>query len=125
MYCSKFTDEALENLKKLPKNVRNALKKEFQKKIHVNPIECSEPLSGLLEPYRSFHYGDYRVVYLVIEDIRAVTVVGIGKKDKDHRTDLYHRLQDLAKKGRLAEAILETYRVISPEEMERYRPHNR
>jgi mRNA-degrading endonuclease RelE of RelBE toxin-antitoxin system len=117
LYCSKFTDEALEDIKKLPKNIRNALKKEFQKKVHVNPLECSEPLFGILGSYRSFHYGDYRVVYRVFDDIRAVAIVGVGKKDKNHQTDLYHRLQDLAKKGRLAEAILETYRVISPEEM--------
>jgi mRNA-degrading endonuclease RelE of RelBE toxin-antitoxin system len=116
VYCSKFIDEALEDIKKLPKNVRNALKKEFKKKVHVNPIECSEPLFGMLEPYRSFHYGDYRVVYRVFEDIRAVSVIGVGKKDKAHQTDLYYRLQDLAKKGRLAEAILETYRVISPQD---------
>jgi mRNA-degrading endonuclease RelE of RelBE toxin-antitoxin system len=114
LYCSKFTDEGLKDIKKLPKNVRNALKKEFEKKVHVNPINCSEPLFGILEHYRSFHYGDYRVVYRVFEDIRAVSVVGVGKKDKAHRTDLYKRLEDLAKKGRLAEAVLETYRAISP-----------
>jgi mRNA-degrading endonuclease RelE of RelBE toxin-antitoxin system len=113
LYCSKFTDEGLEDIRKLPKNVRDALKKEFEKKVHVNPMECSEPLFGILEHYRSFHYGDYRVVYRVFEDIKAVSVVGVGKKDKDHRTDLYHRLEVLAKKGRLAEAILETYRSIS------------
>lgn len=114
MYCSKFTTEALEDIKRLPKNVRNALKKEFEKKVHVNPVACSEPLFGMLEAYRSFHYGDYRVVYRVFEDIQAVSVVGVGKKDKAHRTDLYHRLEDLAKKGRLAETILDTYRAISP-----------
>ncbi len=113
MYCSKFTDEALADIKKLPKNVRNALKKEFEKKIHVDPVSCSEPLVGLLENYRSFHYGDYRVVYRVFEDIRAVSVVGAGKKDKSHQTDLYKKLEGLAKKGRLAEALLETYRSIS------------
>lgn len=114
MYCSKFTKEAMEDIKKLPKNVRNALKKEFENKVHIDPVGCSEPLFGILEHYRSFHYGDYRVVYRVFEDIRAVSIVGVGKKDKDHQTDLYHRLEDLAKKGRLAEAILETYRSISP-----------
>jgi mRNA-degrading endonuclease RelE of RelBE toxin-antitoxin system len=116
LYSSKFTDEALENLRGLPKNVRNALKKEFKKKIHVNPVDCSEPLTGILEKFRSFHYGDYRVVYAVFEDMRTVSVVGIGKKDKDHRTDLYNRLEGLAKAGRLAEAILETYRSIDAEE---------
>jgi mRNA-degrading endonuclease RelE of RelBE toxin-antitoxin system len=113
LYRSKFTDDALEDVKKLPKNVRNALKKEFEKKIHVNPFSCSEELSGILGRYRSFHYGDYRVVYRVFEDIRIVAVVGQGKKNKVHQTDLYKRLEDLAEKGRLADAVLETYRTIS------------
>ena len=115
LYRSVFTDDALKDVKKLPKNVRNALKKKFEKKIHVNPFNCSEELSGILWHYRSFHYGNYRVVYRVFEDIRAVAVVGLGKKDKDHRTDLYKRLEDLAKRGRLADAVLETYRSISPD----------
>ena len=113
MYCSKFTDDALEDIKKLPKNIRNALKKEFQKKIHVIPVGCSEESSGILGDFRSFHCGDYRVVYRVFADIKTVSVVGAGKKNKDHRTDLYKRLEALARKGRLANAVLETYRNIS------------
>ena len=115
LYCSKFTDDALEEVKKLPKNVRNALKKEFEKKIHVDSVSCSEQLSGILGHYRRFHYGNYRVVYRIFEDIRVVSVVRVGKKNKDHRTDLYKRLEDLAKRGRLADAVLETYRRISPD----------
>ena len=113
MYCSKFTDEALANIKKLPKSVKHSLKKEFQKRIHVNPTECSEPLTGMLAGFRSFHFGSYRVVYKVIEDIRTVAVVGIGKKDKTHQTNLYKRLETLAQTGKLAAAVLETYRSIS------------
>lgn len=113
MYGSKFTDDAVEDIKKLPKIVRNALKKEFQKKIHVDPISCSEELSGILGDYRSFHYGDYRVVYRVFAELKTVSVVGAGKKNKDHRTDLYKRLEALARKGRLADVVLETYRTIS------------
>jgi len=114
VYRSEFTDEAVENIKRLPKNVKNSLKKEFEKKIHVDPIGCSEPLTGLLEGFRSFHFESYRVVYRVIEDIRAVAVVAIGKKDKGHQTDLYRRLEALAETGKLAKAVLETYRSIVP-----------
>jgi mRNA-degrading endonuclease RelE of RelBE toxin-antitoxin system len=113
LYRSKFTHDALEDIKKLPKNVCNALKKEFQKKIHVDPISCSEELSGILGDFRSFHYGDYRVVHRVFADIKTVSIVGAGKKNKDHRTDLYKRLEALARKGRLADTVLESYRAIS------------
>jgi mRNA-degrading endonuclease RelE of RelBE toxin-antitoxin system len=112
LYRSVFTDDALEEVKELPKNVRNALKKEFEKKIHVDPFGYSEELSGILGQYRSFHY---RVVYRVFEDSKVVSVVGLGKKNKDHQTGLYKRLEDLAKRGRLADAVLETYRKIAPE----------
>jgi mRNA-degrading endonuclease RelE of RelBE toxin-antitoxin system len=115
LYRSVFTDNALEDVKELPKNVRNALKKEFEKKIHVDPFGCSEELSGILGQYRSFHSGHYRVVYRVFEDIKIVSMVGPGKKNKDHQTGLYKRLEDLAKRGRLADAVLETYRKIASE----------
>jgi addiction module RelE/StbE family toxin len=115
LYRSVFTDDALDDVKRLPKNVRNALKKEFDKKIHVDPFSCSEELSGILGPYRNFHYGDYRIVYRVFEDMRIISVVGLGRKNKEYQTDLYKRLEDLANRGRLADAVLETYRRISPE----------
>jgi mRNA-degrading endonuclease RelE of RelBE toxin-antitoxin system len=115
LYRSVFTDDALEDVKELPKNVRNALKKEFEKKIHVDPLGCSEELSGILGRYRSFHYRNYRIVYRIFEDMKLVSVVGLGKKNKDHQTGLYKRLEDIAKRGRLADAVLETYRKIAPE----------
>jgi mRNA interferase RelE/StbE len=114
VYSAKFTDEAVENIKRLPKNVKNALKKEFERKIHVDPVGCSEPHTGLLEGFRSFHFESYRVVYKVIEDIRVVAVVAIGKKDKSHQRELYRRLEALAETGKLAKAVLETYRAIGP-----------
>jgi mRNA-degrading endonuclease RelE of RelBE toxin-antitoxin system len=113
VYCSKFTDDALANVKALPKNVRNSLKKEFERKLHVDPIGCSDPLGGDLGQFRSFHYEDYRVVFRVFEDIRAIAVVGIGKKDADHHAEIYKHLENLARSGRLAETVLETYRSLS------------
>ena len=110
MYRSQFTSDALQDIKGLPKNVRNALKKEFQKKIHIDPVGCSEPLTGQLEGFRSFHYGDYRVVYRVFEKLGAVSVVAIGKQDEGHQAEIYKKLEALASKGKLAEAVLRTLR---------------
>ena len=110
MYRSLFTTDALRDVKNLPKNVRNSLKKEFKKKIHVDPIGCSEPLTGQLEEFRSFHHGDYRVVYRVFAELGAVSVVGIGRKDADHQAEIYKELEALAQKGKLAEAVLRSLR---------------
>lgn len=112
MYRSEFTDDALEDLRRLPKNVRNRLKQEFLKKIHRDPVGCSEPLSGLLENFRSFHFGDYRVVYRVFEELKAVAVVAIGEKDRSHRAEVYEHLESLAKTGKLAAAVLEMFRWL-------------
>jgi len=113
LYRSKFTGEALDDLRRLPKNVRNALKREFKRKIHADPIGCSEPLTGPLKSLRSFHFRNYRVVYRVFEDIKTVAVVGIGKKDHGHHADIYRQLERLAEGGKLAARVLDTYRAIS------------
>jgi mRNA-degrading endonuclease RelE of RelBE toxin-antitoxin system len=110
VYRSLFTADALQDVKGLPKNVRNSLKKEFKKKIHVDPIACSEPLTGQLEGFRSFHHGDYRVVYRVFAELGAVSVVGIGRKDADHQAEIYKELEALAQKGKLAAAVLRSLR---------------
>jgi len=106
LFRSYFTAGALPDIKALPKNVRNSFKKEFQKKIHIDPIACSEPLTGPLEDFRSFHHREYRVVYRVFDALRAVSVVGIGKKDEAHQSEIYKKLEALAEKGKLAEAVL-------------------
>jgi mRNA-degrading endonuclease RelE of RelBE toxin-antitoxin system len=110
VYRSQFTADALRDIKSLPKNVKNALKKEFQKKIHVNPVGCSEPLTGQLASFRSFHFGAYRVVYRVFADLGVVAVVGIGRKDEAHQAEIYKKLEELASKGKLAEAVLRSLR---------------
>jgi len=113
LYRSFFTDEALGNIKKLPKAVRNSLKNEFEKKIHVNPLECSEPLSGPLEHFRSFHYRELRVVYQVFDELKAVSVVAVGKKDRHHQSDIYKQLETLVERGKLAAAVLDSLRSLS------------
>jgi hypothetical protein len=45
-------------------------------------------------------------VYRVFEKLGAVAVVAIGKKDAGHQSGIYKRLEALAEKGKLAEAVL-------------------
>jgi mRNA-degrading endonuclease RelE of RelBE toxin-antitoxin system len=114
VYVIKFTDDGLADVKNLPKHVKNSIKKEFEKKVMVDPIGCAEPLGGVLEGWHSFHYLEYRVIYKVIEDIKAISVVGIGRHDKDAEKDVYRRLENLARTGKLAESVLLTFREIAP-----------
>jgi mRNA-degrading endonuclease RelE of RelBE toxin-antitoxin system len=112
LYSSKFTSDAIEDVRALPKNARNRLKREFQKTIHQNPIVCSEPLIGPLAGFRSFHFLNYRVIYRVYEDLKMIAVVGIGKKDKAHFTEIYEKLEQLARSGRLADKFLRAIRLL-------------
>ena len=112
MYVSKFTDDAVRDIRALPKNVRNALKREFEKKIHRNPVACSEPLTGPLAAFRSFHFRNYRVIYRVYEELKTIAVVAVGKKDKAHHAEIYKKLEQLAKSGKLADEFLRAIRLL-------------
>ena len=113
MFVLKFTDFGLADVKALPKNVRNALKKELLKKVSKDPTGCSEGLSGPLRDFRSFHFGSHRVVYRVFEDFKAVTIVGIGAHSPKAKADIYRKLEALAETGRVAESILVSLRGFS------------
>jgi mRNA-degrading endonuclease RelE of RelBE toxin-antitoxin system len=112
LYVSKFTSAAIEDIGTVPKNARNRLKREFQNNIHQNPIACSEPLIGPLAAFRSFHFLNYRVIYRVYEDLKMIAVVGIGKKGKAHFAEIYERLEQLAKSGKLADEFLRAIRLL-------------
>ncbi len=116
MYRSRFTADALHDVKRLPKHVRNSLKAEFKNRIHVDPIGCSEALTGPLKEFRSFHFGKYRAIYRVFKDIKPVSVVGIGKKDAGHHAEIYKKLETLAASGKLAAAVLETFRGLASDD---------
>ena len=113
MHDLKFTDEGLADVKALPKNVKNALKKELQQTVALDPKGCAEPLIASLEGWFSFHYLEYRVVYKVFDDLPAVGIVGVGKHDRDATLDIYRKLEALAKTGKLAESVLATLRGFS------------
>ncbi len=110
MYILKFTDEGLQDVKDLPKNVRNSLKKEMVEKVQRDPIGCAEPLQGVLAGWYSFHFLKYRVIYKVFEDLGAVSVVGIGTHDPDVDLDIYRRLEAAVQSGKIAESVLLTLR---------------
>ena len=113
MYTLKFTKDAIEDIRRLPKNVRNSLKKEFRAKLAVDPSACSIGFSEPLQGWRSFHWGRYRVVFKVYDDLRAIAVVGVGQRRPGYESDVYRKLEILARKGKLAERILRTLRVFS------------
>jgi len=86
MYTVEFENRCLRELKRLDKQV---LKKAFEiieNQIAKNP-HIGKALTG---PYRglySYRYGDYRIVYEIIEERITVVVLRVG-----HRKNVYDGL---------------------------------
>jgi len=108
-YAAKFTAYALEDVKALPRNTRNALKRELLTLLG-DPAGGSEELGEPLAGFRSFHFRDYRVVFRIYEDLNAIAVVGIG--DKSTAEGAYKRLELLASTGKLADSVLATLKLF-------------
>lgn len=66
------------------------------------------PLAG----FRSYHFGEYRVIYKVFPEMQQIAIVGIGKKDADHHAEIYKQLESLATAGKLADNVLSNLRMI-------------
>jgi mRNA-degrading endonuclease RelE of RelBE toxin-antitoxin system len=113
LFTAKFTSGAVANIKTLPKNVRRSLRKQIESVVLKDPIGCSEELTGPLARFRSFHYLEYRIIYRVFAEMKAIAVVGVGKKNADHYAEIYKRLESLVEAGKLADSFLENLRSIS------------
>lgn len=107
MYVLKFTRNALIDIKTIiPKHMKGPLKSDLLKKVAADPLGCSRELQGTLDGYRSFAWQQYRVVYRVFEDLRAVAVVGVGLRSPDSTENIYRRLELLAQTGELVQGVL-------------------
>jgi mRNA-degrading endonuclease RelE of RelBE toxin-antitoxin system len=113
VYALKFTHEALKDIKTIPKHFKGPLKGALLKKVAVDPIGCSHELDGELSGYRSFKWRQYRVVYKVFVDLRAVAVVGLSLRSAQWKENMYRRLETLARTGKLAEGVLFSLRGIT------------
>lgn len=66
-----------------------------------NPLQRTQPLTGLLRECRSFHSGRFRIVLRVRDAALEVWVVGVGWHTSGDRDDVYRVLERLAASGRL------------------------
>jgi len=112
MYQAKFTSDAKDTIRALPKNIRNSLRKKLETIVCINPETCAEELTGPLTGFRSYHYEDYRVIYKVFPEMKQIAVVGVGKKDASRHAEIYKHLENLAAAGKLADNVLGNLRMI-------------
>ena len=113
MYHVRFTTEAHSDVQALPKNVRNSLKKEIQK-LAADPTGQSLELREPLRDWRSYHWRNYRIIFMVLEELETIAIAAVGKRLPGAQADIYRQLERLAREGKLAERILKTLRDINP-----------
>ena len=83
IYSVSYLEEVVKNdIKQLPKTVKNMVKKAIEQKLLLDPIGFGKPLRYSLKGHRRLRVGDYRVVYRMNES--EILVVAIK-----HRKDVY------------------------------------
>ncbi len=70
----------------LPLGVATAIWEFIVGPLAENPRRLGKPLTGQLAGHHSARRGSYRVVYVVSDDPRVITIVRV-----DHRRTVYHR----------------------------------
>lgn len=73
-----------EDIPRLPKSVRNIIKRAIEERLAIDPIGLGKPLRYSLKGHRRLRVGDYRIVYRIDQDEQLVTIVVIK-----HRKDVY------------------------------------
>ncbi len=80
-YLASVVDE---DIPRLPKSVRNLIKRAIEERLVIDPIGLGKPLRYSLKGHRRLRVGDYRIVYRIDQDAQLVTIVVIK-----HRKDVY------------------------------------
>lgn len=81
-YKLRFHDLALAEWKRLDGSVREPLKMKLAERLE-NPRVPASVLSGMADCYKiKLRSVGYRLVYRVDEDVVFVTVIAVGKRDK-------------------------------------------
>ena len=109
MYQVRFSAAAHADIKALPKNARNSLKKEILK-LAADPVGLSLELREPLRGFRSYHWRDCRVIFIVSVQLEAIAIAAVGKRVPGTQDDVYRKLERLASEGKLAERILAALR---------------
>lgn len=84
MYSVQYLDSVKEDLRGLPKSVKEKLKKAIEKRLMLNPIEFGKPLQYSLKGLRRLRVEDYRIIYQIDLDSKTILIVKIG-----HRKEVY------------------------------------
>ena len=85
----------------------------LKNRVAPDPYGCSQALREPPAGWRSFHFGKYRVIYKVFQDLQTIAIAGMGKHNPDAALDIYRRLEAVARTGKLAGTILKVLKRLS------------
>jgi len=74
-----------EDIPALPKTMKDRIQRAIEERLMTEPVAYGKPLRYELKGRRRLRVGDYRVIYLVDENNKKVTVTAI-----QHRRDIYN-----------------------------------
>lgn len=87
-YSLEFKKSALKEWRKLGHTVRDQLKKKLEERLE-NPHVPSSALSGASNLYKiKLRQLGYRLVYSVDDDVIVVTVIAVGKRNRNEVYDI-------------------------------------
>lgn len=88
-YRVTFEKNALKKITKIDANQRIMLMAWIQKNLEhcENPRSHGKALSGKLNPYWSYHVGDYRILVEIKDQELVIVIISLG-----HRRDGYHKI---------------------------------
>jgi len=75
-----------EDIERIPKNLKNRIRKALEQRLLLDPIQAGRPLRQSLVGHRKMRVGDYHIIYRVKH--HSIFVLKIG-----HRKEVYDQLK--------------------------------
>ncbi len=80
-----YLDEVVnKHIPSLPASVKVLIKNAIEERLMVDPVKFGKPLRYSLKGHRRIRVSDYRIVYRIEQQDKAVLIVAIK-----HRKDIY------------------------------------
>lgn len=85
MYKIIYHPEIPGDLSRLPRNIKDTIRRAIETRLIPNPYLTGEPLRQSLKGHRKLRVSDYRVIYRIQDD--EIIVLKIG-----HRKEVYSKV---------------------------------
>ena len=85
LFSPKYHHEIKNDVKALPKNIKERIRKAIEDRLILDPLKFGEPLRYSMKGYRKLRVGDFRIIYKI--EKQFVVILKIG-----HRKEVYRKL---------------------------------